>query len=46
MTKRRVQKLKTAKVWSLTIEGGGSAKTKSLFRFEENFKTLSTASTK
>ena len=29
----RVPKLKSAKVWSLTIEGGrGSPKTKSLFR--------------
>ena len=32
-TKGRVSKLKSAKVWSLTIEGGrGSPKTKSFFR--------------
>ena len=36
--KGRVQKLKSAKVWSLTIEGGGgSANSKSLFRFGERF---------
>ena len=42
MCKGRVQKLKSAKVWSLTIEGGagGVTKTKSLFRIAIYFKLL------
>ena len=36
----RVQKLKSAKVWSLSIEGGGSPRTKSLFRISIFFKLL------
>ena len=39
LAKGRVPKLKSAKLWSLTIEGG-SPKTKSLFRIAISFKRL------